>query len=468
VPRTRGMGIDAFLACFLVTGSAAAQLPIPDIRSQLVGSTETEQAPTEPMLFQPGVDAAPPYRPPRTESATEPAVLAGWDDGFYLRSPDRRFSLRVTGQLQADYRWFADAHDLSDTSGFVLRRARFGLEATLFKFYEFRFLPEFGAGQTRLQDGYMNVRYWDTFQFTMGRFKQPFSYEQLIQDRFTPLMERSLIDQVVPQRDLGLMLHGQNLFDGILDYGIAVSNGVTNGDADTNESKDVNARVAVRPFARWEGNPLRRLQIGMSGGWGVESEPATPNTLRTPAGVAFFRFNRDVLADGVRSRLSPEVAYFLGPFGVAAQYFHMEQKFRADEDGPIVRVPFDGFYVMTSCLITGEERTGYSQQIAPRRPFDPLCGCHGCGAWEVLGRVSRIQAGDIVFEPGPARLSNPADFSNAATETTLGFNWYLNRWVRVQFNWEHAWFDQPVRLGPGAAGRMSSQDTLMTRLQFIF
>src|SRR4029450_1104575 len=78
------------------------------------------------------------------------------------------------------------------------------------------------------------------------------------------------------------------------------------------------------------------------------------------------------------------------------------------------------------------------------------------------------QAGDIVFAPGPGRLSNPSDFSNASTEMTLGFNWYLNRWVRVQFNWEHAWFDQPVRLGPGSEGRMASQDTLMTRLQVIF
>ena len=49
-------------------------------------------------------------------------VLTGWDDGFYIRSSDKRFSLRVTGQLQADYRWYADAADLADTSGFVLRR----------------------------------------------------------------------------------------------------------------------------------------------------------------------------------------------------------------------------------------------------------------------------------------------------------------------------------------------------------
>src|SRR5207244_7331098 len=131
-------------------------------------------------------------------------------------------------QLQADYRWYTDPADTKDIDGFLLRRARFGLEAVLFKYYEFRFLPDFGAGQTRLQDGYMNVHYRDDFQVTAGKFKQPFSYEQLIQDRFTPLMERSLIDQLVPARDLGVMVHGQNLFAGRLDYALAVSNGVQN------------------------------------------------------------------------------------------------------------------------------------------------------------------------------------------------------------------------------------------------
>jgi hypothetical protein len=128
-----------------------------------------------------------------------------------------------------------------------------------------------------------------------------------------------------------------------------------------------------------------------------------PAVLRTPAGVPFFKFNRTVLADGQRARFSPEVAYFVAGFGMSAQYFHMEQKLRPGT-GDLVRVPFDGFYVQMTYLLTGEERTGYSQQVAPRRPFDPVCGCHGWGAWELVARVSRVQAGDVVFAPGPLRV----------------------------------------------------------------
>ena len=131
-------------------------------------------------------------------------------------------------------------------------------------------------------------------------------------------------------------------------------------------------------------------------------------------------------------------------------------------------MPFDGYYVQATYLLTGEERTGYNQAISPLRPFDPRCGRAGPGAWELTARVSRLRVGDEVFAPGNARLADPAAVSNEATEMTLGFNWYLNKQVRVQFNWEHAWFGRPVRLAPGPQGLFRDHDTLQARLQFVF
>jgi phosphate-selective porin OprO/OprP len=454
------------VALFASVASAQTQPMPPGLPETPAPATPAQTTPSSPGA---STDTGLPYasQPSSSTGTNDPKPFLGWDDGFYIRSADKRFSLRVTGQLQADYRWYTNQGDHTDIDQFLLRRARFGLEATMFQYYEFRFLPDFGQGQTRLQDGYMNVHYWDEFQLSAGKFKQPFSYEQLIQDRFTPLMERSLIDQLVPARDIGVMVHGQNLLSDRLDYALAVSNGEQNGDTDTNNSKDFNARLAGRPFAGWEDSPLRRLQFGMSGGWGVEREPVNPTGLRSPAGVTFFQFANGVLADGSRWRLSPEVAYFLGPFGMSAQYFHMEQKFQQSAAAPVERVPFDGFYAQATYLLTGEERTGYSQQIAPRNPFDPMTG-NGLGAWELAARFSRIHAASSVFATGTARLADPTLFSNGATEMTLGCNWYLNRWARVQMNWEHLWFDQKVKLGPGKAGMLSGQDSIMTRLQFVF
>jgi phosphate-selective porin OprO and OprP len=83
-------------------------------------------------------------------------------------------------------------------------------------------------------------------------------------------------------------------------------------------------------------------------------------------------------------------------------------------------------------------------------------------------RVSRLEVGYQAFVPLATQLANPALWSRGATEMTSGFNWYFNRFVRVQFNWEHAWFDQPVELGTGPSGKTQHQDTLATRFQIIF
>src|SRR5262249_24710344 len=156
------------------------------------------------------------------------------------------------------------------------------------------------------------------------------------------------------------------------DYAISISNGEINGDTDTNDLKDLVGRVAVRPFGCSPcGSLLSGLQLGIAGTTGVEEEQAMPQTLKTPAGVPWFQFNSSVRADGRRDRWSPEIVYFYGPLGVAAQYFEQVQRFRPAAASPIdEKIPFEGFYVLVTYLLTGEDRTAYSQQIRPRRDYN--------------------------------------------------------------------------------------------------
>jgi phosphate-selective porin OprO/OprP len=84
-----------------------------------------------------------------------------------------------------------------------------------------------------------------------------------------------------------------------------------------------------------------------------------------------------------------------------------------------------------------------------------------------VARVSSLNVGDV-FEAGAAQLANPAKNSNEATEFTVGFNWYLNGWVRMQFNYEHDMFGQPVALGSAPINDLKTQDSLFTRFQVIF
>jgi phosphate-selective porin OprO/OprP len=409
-----------------------------------------------------------------TAAADSPPMIdlskcAGWQDGFFLQSQDKSFNLRITGQVQADYRDFLDSNDRTDIDTFLVRRARLGIEATMLNYYEFRLLPDFGGSAPTITDAYLNVHYWDGLQFEAGKFKQPVSYEQLIQDRYVPTMERSMIDQLVPARDEGFMIHGRKLFEDRLDYAIAVSNGEINGNTDTNNDKDLNARIAVRPFndpERWD--LLRHLQFGISGGEGVENESVNPNTLKTPATVPWFAYKTGVLADGLRTRLSPELAYFYRGWGFAAQYYREEQQLEPSAKGPIENVVSKGYYIMATWLLTGEERVEYTQQIDPLRPFNQCCPFRSPGAWELVARTSRLDVDPGVFKAGATNLADPTKYSSGATEMTLGVNWYFNKWARTQLNWEHAWFDDPVALGTAPHIYLTHQDTLYTRLQFIF
>jgi phosphate-selective porin OprO/OprP len=455
-------------------GAIPASTNSPDA-GQLGMPSDSSLPPMPPPAFNPVGPEGPTNQilPPQTISS---GPFAGWrTNGLFIESADKDFLFRLTGQIQTDYREFLRSKDRTDIDTFLLRRARFGLEATVFKYFDFRLLPDFGQGAAIDQDAYMNIHYWSEFQFEVGRFKQPISYEQLIQDRYVPTLERSLIDQLVPQRDLGAMVHGEDVFAGRLDYAVSISNGEINGNStDMNNHKDVDGRVAIRPLndpdnSEW----LRYLGVGVSGGFGIEQEPMNPSTLRTPDTVPFFVFNPTVRADGLRTRLCPELTYFAGPFGFLAEYYEEHQDLRPSAVAPgnhfLEDVPFRGYVFLSSVFLTGETRTTYSQQIFPVHNFNPCCPCSCPGAWELVARVSHLDVGDIVYSPGAAQLANPATTANVATEYTFGFNWYFNGFVRMQFNYEHDMFNRSVLLGTSVANNeLRSQDSLFTRFQIIF
>jgi phosphate-selective porin OprO/OprP len=450
-------------------GDPTSEVPPP------AGAEDSPQYPTS-AAGVPGVSSNVPPRPTERQGIhTGGFPLAGWNNGFYMRSDDDSYELHITGQLQTDFRGYPEDVDTATSPDtFLIRRARLGLEATVLKYYEFRLLPDFAAGtfSKAITDAYVNVHYWDGLQVEMGKFKQPFSYEELIQDRYVPFMERSMIDQLTPQRDEGVMVHGRKMFGDRFDYAIALSNGDQNDSTiDTNNQKDVNTRMVVRPFNSPDFDLLKGLQFGCSYGVGLEGLPSggtiavSPSTLTTPSTFEWFAYNSLVAADGVRTRVSPELEYFHGSFGFATQYFVMNQRLLAGElpGKPIENVHTDGFYVMASYLLTGEKRYDYTQQIDPITPFSPYSPICNPGAWEILWRVSRLDMSPNALTLIPAT----GLYSREATESTVGVNWYLNKWIRTQFNWEHAWFAEPVKIG-NEAFPLHTEDALYARFQIIF
>jgi phosphate-selective porin OprO/OprP len=99
----------------------------------------------------------------------KPGVSAG-KDGFSVKSADGRFQLRLRGYVQADGRFFLQDSAAPATSTLLVRRARPILEATVWKYFDLRLMPDFGGGTAVLQDGYIDARLNPALVLRAGKF----------------------------------------------------------------------------------------------------------------------------------------------------------------------------------------------------------------------------------------------------------------------------------------------------------
>ncbi len=133
------------------------------------------------------------------EAAAEKAKTAGQavagKDGFSLRSADGNFVLKVRGYAHFDGRFWVDDEKRPQAETFLLRRVRPIFEGTVYKIFDFRIMPDFGAGTTVLQDAYIEGRFNPAFRVRAGKFKPPVGLERLQSATDILFVERALPDQ---------------------------------------------------------------------------------------------------------------------------------------------------------------------------------------------------------------------------------------------------------------------------------
>jgi len=243
-----------------------------------------------------------------------PKVSAG-KDGFWLRSADGAFALHVGGYIQADSRTFLDDRTVSLNNAFLLRRIRPLFEGTVFKYFDFRLLPDWGGGTAVIQDAWVAARVSPAFRFQAGKFKGPVGLERLQSALDIAFVERAFPTAIAPNRDLGFELTG-DIDGGLAHYDIGIFDGTVDGgsvDTDVGDNKDGEGRLYVTPFTN-SGIPfLEGLSLGAGGTIGEEHGTAAASALasyRTPGQNVFFAYRSDgtaagtSVADGRRWRIS--------------------------------------------------------------------------------------------------------------------------------------------------------------------
>jgi phosphate-selective porin OprO and OprP len=163
---------------------------------------------------------------------------------------------------------------------------------------------------------------------------------------------------------------------------------------------------------------------------------------------------------------SAEVAGTYGALYFQGEYFWFNVERNANTGLPPIGAPnlnFQGGYAEASYVLTGESHK-YNPSSAsygginPANPFSLSSG--GWGAWEIAGRYSTIDLND--------RLASTVGVAGGRqTVYTLALNWYLNRNVRLMFDYLHG--DIVKQISPTNFGDSGSKfDAFAMRTQVAF
>jgi phosphate-selective porin OprO/OprP len=262
-----------------------------------------------------------------------------------------------------------------------------------------------------------------------------------------------------PGRDTGAMVHGR-ISGRRLGYQIGYfTRDGDNGRTSRTEGgrSSLAGRFVVRPFDRTAIEALAPLEIGAAFATS-QLDDRLGLRGRSVLGDSIF-FDR-VGVNGRRRRTGIEAAWAKGPASMSTEYVSVSDQRKGmgfdGEDLPDTQAA--GWYVAGTWTVTGESKRG---RVEPRHDvFD-----HGWGAVEIAGRLETLRFDALTYPGSAFGFPNASSLgANADHVSTVGVNWYLNRYVKLQSNFIFEKIDDPQRSpAPTANGRFV---TGLFRVQF--
>ena len=408
-----------------------------------------------------------------TAAKAAPKLSVG-SAGLSASSADSNFVFSLKGVIQVDSRTYFSDGAIKNNDGFLLRRARSIFQGTLYRDFDFKFTPDFGGSSVQIFDAYGNYRYAPWAQLRTGKFKTPEGLEQLQEDVNTAFNERSLVTDLVPNRDVGLQLWG-DIDGGVLSYAAGVFNGVGDAQNSSNTAFENEVEFAGRLFAQpFKNSDLTALQ-GFGFGVAGTSENGTSNAKDLPSttggtlpGYAtegqqqFFAYNATTVANGEHWRLSPQGYYYYGPFNLLGEYAISDQAVRNTTTGSRADLQNTAWEVTGGWILTGEKASFTG--VAPLHPFNPHSG--EWGAFQLVGRYSELNIDSAAFNT----FANSTTSASAAQAWSAGLNWYLNKNIRLNTSFTHTTFTGGGGAGTSAPAIVTRQpeNVFFTRVQLAF
>jgi len=260
-------------------------------------------------------------------------------------------------------------------------------------------------------------------------------------------------------RSPGITLHG-DIDHGAVQYFVGAFNGRGGVTAAVVNEPEIVGRVRLYPWRNTKSVWFKEFAFGGSvahaDSRGLTGDVSFNGTLPDNS-YAFFP---QLHINGPIWRYEGEFTYLHGPFGLRGEYDQVQQQ-RAnvgnETPGGLAFLSLPGvgakaWNISATYILTGEKQPENGTPRVKRPLFGPGTPeggtGRGWGAWGLALRYSAIQA----IAPGANYLNyyTPGfvpTYSYNTDQITMGFNWYLNYWVKYQFNFNINQIKQPTVTG---------------------
>lgn len=449
------------------------------------------------------------------------AVSAKFKDGLSFESGDGEFKAKIAGRVHADYRIF-DYNDgsnnpalapatitnslvtaLGSNAGadtFDIRRARIGFEAKYKEYYEAVLSVDLASSSntslsttattgTILDVGYLNIAWWQPVQFRFGQFKVPMNLEKVGSSNNTDFLERSYVNALAPNEQIGAMVHGIPKAGLTYQLGAYTGGPLRSGESDIREDgKEIVGRATIN-FAEMMAVPNKEAiyHVGASFSTGDLPQGGVGANGRSEArGATFFQAPTfragavPLFGNSSRDRIGLEGVFAYNQFKLQGEWLKQSDDFKTVTRG--YSLDTTNYYGEAMWAITGEKyadlyKNGALGGIKPIKDFDP--NTFTGGAWEIGLRYSKFDASDYnalgvgkgVGVADGNITTQAAGFAEASA-WTAGVKFLPNSNMRIMLNYVDTSFDNAIG---GATGglvvnnkRVNDEKAVTMRAQWMF
>jgi phosphate-selective porin OprO/OprP len=431
------------------------------------------------------------------------------DEGRHLRfvGSNGNFIFRIGGYMFADYHYyfqpmssyllndyvkqdpqFATVPLQKDFNGFAARKAHLSFGGTFDKTWGMDIALESDksdAVSVGFSHLYVFMRAAPWLEITAGKFTNILTLEGLQPSSGLPFMEGSMVLNLVPNKDIGILFSGN--VNHTLDYGFEIANGDQDNESSSvspqkaeQNGKALTARVFLTPFEKSGNEDLEGLGFGIAGSYDNETNAHTisgsdinppqdvpwPSGFSTSMGGNEFAFDGGVgFADGNFYHWDPQFYWFAGPFGLQGEYVQSIETVVAGAGLQPVQLTNTAWHLEGYFDLGG--KAGFEQPIIDK-PFNLSKG--DWGDLEIVARFQQLQADVKAFavgfpyDPAGSSLATGAQQANAYG---LGVNWWFNNNFKLMLDFERTDFSGGNAVDAAGKTTIPSEQVIFSRAALI-